>query len=267
MKRDGNVKGLAFLLLICFLCMGSVFTLQAYGVGEAPVLSEADCIKCHAEQPADIARAGASHKEVNCTYCHTGHRPSSPNNIPQCSICHEGESHFELEGCLNCHTNPHTPLNITLAGDLTTPCLTCHDAQIEQLKAHPSKHTELFCSNCHDVHGRKPECLQCHSPHAEHLTSADCKKCHKAHMPAEVTYGDDVLNKDCGACHNTAYSQLSNSKAKHGTFDCAFCHEGKHKAMPQCQDCHGVPHPEGIMAKFPSCGSCHNVAHDLNNWQ
>ncbi|MGC1455696.1 MAG: cytochrome C, partial [Nitrospirota bacterium] len=35
---------------------------------------------------------------------------------------------------------------------------------------------------------------------------------------------------------------------------------------PVCQDCHGSPHPAGIMAKFPKCGECHNIAHDLNNW-
>jgi hypothetical protein len=36
--------------------------------------------------------------------------------------------------------------------------------------------------------------------------------------------------------------------------------------VPKCQDCHGSPHPAGIMAKFPKCGECHNIAHDLNNW-
>jgi hypothetical protein len=36
--------------------------------------------------------------------------------------------------------------------------------------------------------------------------------------------------------------------------------------MPKCQDCHGVPHPAGIMAKFPVCGECHKIAHDLNHW-
>jgi len=47
---------------------------------------------------------------------------------------------------------------------------------------------------------------------------------------------------------------------------CAFCHQEKHKMVPKCQDCHGMPHPAGIMAKFPVCGECHKIAHDLNNW-
>ena len=34
----------------------------------------------------------------------------------------------------------------------------------------------------------------------------------------------------------------------------------------ECKDCHGAPHPAGIMARFPRCGDCHKIAHDLNNW-
>jgi hypothetical protein len=85
-------------------------------------------------------------------------------------------------------------------------------------------------------------------------------------MPTEVAYGSDVLNKDCGACHTTAFSLLSASKAKHGSFACEFCHQAKHKTVPKCEDCHGVPHPAPLMQKFPKCGDCHYIAHDLNNW-
>jgi hypothetical protein len=36
--------------------------------------------------------------------------------------------------------------------------------------------------------------------------------------------------------------------------------------VPKCQDCHGTPHPAGMMAKFGKCGDCHGIAHDINNW-
>jgi hypothetical protein len=36
--------------------------------------------------------------------------------------------------------------------------------------------------------------------------------------------------------------------------------------IPECEGCHGTPHPAGIMAKFTKCGDCHHTAHDLNNW-
>jgi hypothetical protein len=85
-------------------------------------------------------------------------------------------------------------------------------------------------------------------------------------MPKDVAYASDVPSKFCGACHKKAFDLLSASKSKHHSFDCAFCHQNKHKMIPACQDCHGSPHPAGIMAKFPKCGECHNIAHDLNHW-
>jgi hypothetical protein len=41
--------------------------------------------------------------------------------IPQCSECHTGEPHFELERCLKCHSNPHAPLCLKPARKITKP--------------------------------------------------------------------------------------------------------------------------------------------------
>jgi hypothetical protein len=98
------------------------------------------------------------------------------------------------------------------------------------------------------------------------MTAADCKNCHKAHMPLVVTYGTTLPNKNCAACHKNAMSLLSASKTKHGKLLCVTCHQNKHKMLPKCQDCHGTPHPAGLLAKFNKCQECHNIAHDLNNW-
>ncbi|WP_298272689.1 cytochrome C [Geobacter sp.] len=254
----------AGLTLAVALCLGT--GTPANADQPAPTLSVNDCVKCHKQEPADIASAGAGHKKITCFDCHTNHRPASKNNIPQCSKCHTGKKHYELTGCLGCHKNPHTPLNITLSGNITDPCLTCHTQQMAQLKQFPSKHSKLFCSTCHNVHGKIPQCTQCHKPHSSEQTAADCKKCHKAHQPKNVVYGKDVPNKDCGACHKKAFELLSASKAKHKALACVYCHQDKHKMVPACQSCHGVPHPAGMMAKFSKCGECHNIAHDLNHW-
>jgi hypothetical protein len=98
------------------------------------------------------------------------------------------------------------------------------------------------------------------------MVNADCKGCHKPHMPTVVTYASDISSQNCGACHKKALDTLASSGAKHKTFTCAFCHQAKHKMIPKCADCHGVPHPAGMMAKFPQCGECHSIAHDLNRW-
>jgi len=85
-------------------------------------------------------------------------------------------------------------------------------------------------------------------------------------MPKAVTYAADIPSKDCSSCHRKAFDLLSTSDSKHKAFSCAFCHQEKHKMVPNCQDCHGSPHPAGIMVKFEKCGECHNIAHALNNW-
>jgi hypothetical protein len=231
------------------------------------VIGNDDCAKCHTVQPADIAAAGGKHKsEIGCIDCHTGHRPSSAKNIPECSNCHSGKPHYQTTGCLNCHKNPHTPLTITFAGNLTDQCLACHTPQITQLRDNKSKHTLLACTTCHRVHRQVPQCVQCHKPHSVEMTATDCKQCHKAHMPKAVTYAATIPNKSCASCHQKAFSLLAASKAKHAKLACAFCHKDKHKAVPKCQDCHGTPHPAGMMAKFGKCGDCHGIAHDVNNF-
>ena len=266
MKGIGS-RSLMFVALFVAGLMVFAFSPAAWAQGQqAATLTPADCAKCHAGPPADVTANGAGHKKITCMDCHLGHRPAVKDNIPKCGMCHQGKKHYELAGCLGCHKNPHTPLKISFASNTTDPCLTCHTQQIKQLQENKSKHTALYCATCHNVHGKKPECTQCHKPHSSAMTAADCGKCHKAHMPKAVTYKSDVPSKDCGSCHKKALDLLTASKAKHKTFACAFCHQAKHKMVPKCQDCHGVPHPAGMMAKFPKCGDCHGIAHDLNNW-
>ena len=268
MKALNVIRFTVLLFLVSAVSLFLVFagTAGAQTKAAAPGLSSDDCVKCHSAPPADLASAGGKHKAVGCTGCHNGHPPTVKKPIPLCSECHGGKPHFELKGCLGCHRNPHTPLKITFANNVTDACLTCHTQQIEQLKKFPSKHTALNCSMCHDVHRKIPQCTQCHKPHAADMAATECKQCHKPHMPTQVTYADNIPSKDCGACHVNVLKMLTASKVKHKDFACAYCHKEKHKTVPVCQDCHGVPHPAGIMAKFPKCGECHKIAHDLNNW-
>jgi predicted CXXCH cytochrome family protein len=266
MERKGSIR---VILLLLFYVVLSLYSIPGWSAEEArkqPALTSSDCVKCHEKQPAEIDAQGGRHKTITCQDCHSGHRPTSKNNIPLCNQCHQGQPHFDLKGCLTCHKNPHTPLSITFTSTLTDPCLTCHKPQIQQLRENKSKHTALYCTTCHSVHRKKPECTQCHKPHSADMGAQDCKKCHKAHMPKVVRYADDTSSKLCAACHANAFTLLTASKARHSTFACAFCHKEKHKMIPKCQDCHGAKHPASIMAKFPRCGDCHKIAHDLNNW-
>ncbi len=247
------------------VCCSLLLLVAGVAVAEDGALANSDCVKCHDSEPADIDALGAKHKTaVTCQDCHIGHPPKVDNNIPECSMCHEGTAHYGLANCTSCH-NPHKPLEVALKGELTAPCLTCHDSQKAQLDANPSMHTALACNFCHaERHGVIPECVKCHEPHSAQMTQADCGTCHKAHMPAAVTYPDSTANIQCAACHQSAYDLLSASAFKHKDVACVSCHAEKHKTVPACTDCHGAPHAEGIHKKFPTCGACHNIAHDLN---
>lgn len=252
-------------IIMVLLLLGTVsLLLNTDGASAKVPYTKDDCVKCHAAQVKDIATAGRKHRSVPCLGCHVGHPPEVQKPIAPCNKCHlkTRKAHFEVGGCLNCHTNPHTPLNITFRGK--ADCLYCHMSQSEQLTRNKSKHSALDCTVCHDVHRKIPQCTQCHKPHMPEMAATECKLCHKPHMPTQVTYADDIPSKDCGTCHDTVLKTLTTSNVKHKDFACAFCHKDKHKMVPTCQSCHGSPHPAGIMRKFPRCFSCHNIAHALN---
>lgn len=254
---------------LCMAAMLTGMTALVAVAADAPkaTLVNNDCVKCHVNPPADIAANGGAHKtSVSCQDCHAGHRPLVKNNVPLCSQCHSGKPHYKLANCSRCHNNPHTPKIIKLANNITEECLSCHNPQIVQLKQHPSKHTKLACSFCHNIHGKIPLCTQCHKPHGTEMGAADCKRCHKAHMPTVVTYASDTANNMCAPCHKKAGELLHKTNTKHKAVACVTCHKDKHKMVPTCQSCHGVPHPAPMMTRFTTCGECHSTAHDLNRW-
>ena len=245
----------------------------------AAELQNTDCSKCHDSQPADIKNNGGKHNtSVSCLECHIEHLPLGQATIPQCAMCHnpEEQSHFNVGDsaiCLSCHRNPHTPLDIT-ADD--TPanmkvCLTCHAPKGELFAAFPSKHSEHNCTFCHPTkHKVIDKCFTCHSKNEIHgsngsfMVYEDCLQCHDPHQPLNVKYAEDTPSKYCGTCHGDIFKSLSNSKAKHGTFNCAFCHQDKHPTVPSCRDCHEQPHSASLLTTFnEDCLKCHRDPHDL----
>ena len=230
-------------------------------------LTNADCIKCHPNVVHQIESAGGKHKtDVTCLDCHEGgHPPLVPKEkiIPQCSKCHQGEEHFTLPNCLDCHKNPHEPLNITFPENTKAACKTCHSQQVQEVNEHPSAHSKVDCSFCHTKHRYIPDCLDCHEPHREGQQFAECVKCHPVHMPLNITYGMDIPNADCGACHGDIQKTLESGTTKHAKLACVYCHRGVHGVIPPCEACHGKPHPKAMLEKYKSCLDCHQDAHNL----
>lgn len=227
-------------------------------------LEVTDCVKCHVDQPEAIASNGGKHKtEVTCLDCHEEHPPWGEDVIPQCSKCHEGRAHFELDNCLACHSDPHQPLALHLSPDLTEPCLTCHEGPGQDFANYESAHARQSCTFCHEVHGQIPDCSKCHEPHAEGQVTADCLGCHPAHHPLQINYALTTPRVFCEACHEEIGALLAQTVTKHQTFTCAFCHRGQHPNVPQCRTCHGEPHSAAMHAKMPECLECHLDAHNL----
>lgn len=240
-----------------------VFT-QQVTAAELVALDVTDCVKCHQDEPATIASNGGLHQTaVTCLDCHTEHPPWGEEVIPQCSMCHEGTPHYELENCLACHSNPHEPLALHLADDVKEPCLTCHDGPGEDFKNYESAHAEQSCTFCHDVHRRIPDCSECHDPHAEGQMTSDCLGCHAVHHPLEINYALTTPRTFCVPCHEEVGEQMEKTVTKHQTFTCAFCHRGQHPNVPQCQTCHGEPHSPVMHKKMPNCLDCHMDPHNL----
>jgi hypothetical protein len=264
-----NRKWLKYVLPLFLLVLSGFFlSLGAEEQAAKPSaeLLNTDCIKCHAAVQATIDSKGAKHKTgITCTGCHQGHPPmvSKEKIIPFCSSCHAGKPHYEIGGCNTCHSDPHAPLEMKLAANLTAPCLSCHPQQGKETKDYPSLHAKLFCTTCHKAHRDVPECLKCHQPHSADMVNKDCTMCHPAHMPLMVAYGADMPNKNCAACHKTISDTLSGGASKHSALTCVFCHKERHKYVPACESCHGSPHPAGMIQQFPKCEMCHMNAHSL----
>ncbi len=230
-----------------------------------PELTNDQCVLCHPQQPKTIDASGGKHKyDVGCLDCHIEHPPQGTQAIPECSMCHSDESHYELENCSSCHSDTHAPLDLTLEGEITGPCLTCHPKVGDELKKYPSIHTDMACNECHaTTHKKIPDCMECHEKHTEDMKFETCLSCHPVHMPLEITYSDDTPSHYCGACHSEALSLLEANTTKHHDLACVYCHEDKHKAVPPCSACHSEPHSQAMLKKFPECADCHSTAHDL----
>jgi len=233
-------------------------------------LTTLECAQCHFSVFADIRDNGGLH-QLECRFCHqTFHslRPGIPweDVVPHCDTCH-GEIHgLDFKQCLECHADPHAPMHSLVNMDmLGQSCGACHASQGNEVQQFPSAHTEVACSDCHhDRHGYIPSCLECHDePHSLFKDNAGCMACHPVHSPLEIAYGQDIVNETCGACHDGVQKTHQQGIKKHAALFCVYCHESRHRYIPQCRDCHAQPHSENLLQKFSGCAECHGDPHAL----
>ena len=228
-------------------------------------LEDQDCTKCHPSAVKDVNERGGLHQPLGCSECHLEHPPLGKNPIPTCEMCHDpgDAAHYNIKNCSACHY-PHYPTEMDFGEVDVSACLSCHAAQGKEMKAKPSEHAGLNCTECHTVHREWANCADCHTPHAEEMTHADCLACHKPHSPKEVNYADGIPNNYCACCHEEAGNALVSSKKAHSEMACIECHESEHMAVTQCDGCHNANlHGDYMHKRYPLCLDCHRDPHAL----
>jgi len=207
----------------------ALFALCGTAWAQALSLSNEHCVFCHKKQPATIDAKGGKHKtEVGCLDCHIEHPPEGQNAVPECSMCHSGKPHYDLENCGSCHSDTHAPLDLTIEGEVSEPCLSCHEQQGIEVRDYPSAHTDVACNECHIKHKYIPQCTECHEKHSVDMDQAACLSCHPVHKPLEITYDMEMPSRYCTSCHGEAGSLLAANTTKHHELSCVFCHRDRH---------------------------------------
>mgnify|MGYP005634203593 CR=1 FL=1 len=240
-------------------------------------LTTAECGQCHFSIFETIKKNGGRH-QIECVRCHTEYHVYNPRKqnydaiMPKCSSCHVSATggpfhgdHKNVTPCLNCHADPHKPLQMPMS-EIEASCSLCHAKENHEITNYPSRHTsDVTCADCHaQKHGYIPECSTCHESHSPEITlaSKDCMACHPVHKPTQISYGEDTESTICAGCHEEVYDLLQKKETKHTLVRCAECHP-VHKEIPPCSRCHGEPHSQKMMIDTTKCGECHGIAHDL----
>ncbi len=260
-------------ILLNYTLTGLAVLILAASVANAaeaePVLSDADCIKCHDELVRTVRGQESAHRDdIGCLDCHKSHPPDGVAVIPRCGMCHDPADmkHFTLQGCKRCH-NPHAPVitDFTALEDVAPGCVTCHPQPGRDMKEFPSAHSDQDCNNCHTGHGLKEgkynTCLDCHEKHADNLTLADCLACHGPHKPSAYIWTDKATASLCAACHEDIAGKFEKEGGAHlDNLRCIECHE-KHPpnrdgVIPKCQKCHDPEENRHFSAE--DCTKCHD---------
>ncbi len=134
---------------------------------KAPPIGQVEkrCSDCHNQQASQLTTLSSRHTELSCSNCHhTQH-----GYVPSCKECHQ--PHFPAQAftsCATCH-DVHQPLAISLEDNIKLKtCASCHDEVFAKWQGTPSKHGQVNCSECHNMHKKIPECTDCHAVPASH---------------------------------------------------------------------------------------------------
>jgi len=278
------------------MALTGLWLVLAAGAMAAPVMSDDDCLVCHADNTltttnaagrtislfVDQARLAASvHRTNACVSCHTDiaathpddHRPVLPVN---CALCHPRQT-------ASYGASVHG-LALKAGDETAATCQDCHDSHDILPPNSPvsplyfSRQAET-CGQCHiqeaadwakSVHGRAvaagnrdaPTCTDCHTEHKiEALKGVSALKisdvCSRCH--ASVTLDSRYnLPADRVKTYIESYHGLAAQYGSTVVADCASCH-GYHKILSS-SDPDSTINTNHLVA---TCGQCHPGANRM----
>lgn len=189
------------------------------------------CLACH-QDTQRMHWQGSAHESADlvCTSCHLIHQADG--------VLHKAK---EIDVCLDCHTRVR--------------------ADIHKASAHPIRHGQITCTDCHSPHGSAgPKALQ-------RLTlNQQCFACH-AEKRGPFLWEHEPATEDCSVCHYPHGSNNPSLLARRAPMLCQQCH----------QVLAGSNHASHINEQYSwaggntrflfgaSCMNCHSQVHGSNH--
>ncbi|HEY7471565.1 MAG TPA: hypothetical protein VIE68_04380 [Gemmatimonadota bacterium] len=178
-----------------------------------------------------------SHRDVECTECHTSRETHGQVTIGSgaaCQQCHHTRPVVD-RGCARCHGRTELSAAVSTAIRMELGGRTVD----RQVRFEHDDHAGVGCAQCH-TQGLSMRvertCASCHQSH--HTATASCVTCHN--QPNRASHTAQVHTRTCAgsSCHESpSYGAMTQ-----GRNTCLVCHQDQadHKPGQACAACHRV---------------------------
>jgi predicted CXXCH cytochrome family protein len=177
----------------CTLC-------HDHGEGFLPVVTDAGCTVCHADQAARLAKTSLHHAEFSgrCSTCHAEARPEP------------GPGHRATSACADCHAEARVATHVPVGTAI--PCTQCHEP-------HGSDNARLVREVVHTSQG---------ADQPVRFTGPD------ARVDGGFASASGPGTGLCEVCHTrTQFYRADGGGAAHYTEACALCHPHERGFAPR----------------------------------